>query len=437
MRHRYLSGNSAVKIAEAVERAIIDGRLVEGNRIESVRAAADLLGVNRNTVARAYERLRDRGMLIASGGRGGMHVARQAGIEVRAPHFPAEVHDLASGNVDPRFLPDLAPALMTVGRAPTGYDVAGDDADFVAFVRKRLASEGLDADHLFIASGALDAIERALRAQVRAGATVLVEDPGYPPHLDLVRSLGFRLRPLMLDDDGPVPAALEEGLAAGAQAVLLTPRAQNPFGCDISVARATELRRILDHHPDAMLVLDDHWGPLAEGAVTMMPGASRRWLLVRSVSKFLGPDLRVAVAIGDATSVARVQRQFGLGPRWVSGLLQRAAHRLWATEETADLLVAAKRAYAERRGLLRQALDRRGVVAHGSSGIHLWIPVPSEASAAQALLARGWAVQPGEPFRLASDPAIRLSLGALPVDRIDALADDIAECIAIRPGPRA
>ncbi|AQR73527.1 aminotransferase class I/II-fold pyridoxal phosphate-dependent enzyme [Sphingomonas sp. LM7] len=429
MRHRYLCGASAVKIAEAVEGAIREGKLAEGERIESVRAAAELLGVNRNTVARAYQSLRDRGLLVASGGRGGMHVARTGTLEARATRFPAGICDLASGNVDPGFLPDITPALQSIGRPPSGYDDAGDDPAFLAFARARLAEEGLDVRHPCLVSGALDAVERAMRAQVRPGATVLVEDPGYPPLFDLLRSLGLRLRPLALDDGGPSADALEQGLAAGAQAVVLTPRAQNPFGCDIGRRRARELGDVLERYPDAFLVLDDHWGPLAQGPLEMKPGGRRRWLFVRSVSKFLGPDLRLAVALGDDVTIGRMKRQLGLGPRWVSGILQRLAHALWESGGTDRLLDAARRRYSERRNALVEALVRRNIVVHGRSGIHLWLPVRSEADVAQALLARGWAVQPGEPFRLAAGPGIRLSIGMLDEDRAEALAQDIAECV--------
>jgi DNA-binding transcriptional MocR family regulator len=195
MGHSYLAGDTAVKVAESIEAAVRDGSLHSGDRLPSVRDAARQLGVNRNTVAAAYARLRDVGVLTTGGGRSGMRVAVVDAFEGRSPGLPPGMRDLASGNVDARFLPSLKIVLDQIDLTPTGYDATGDEPTLVALARERLDAEGLDPKHMCFLSGALDAIERGMRAQVRPGSTVLVEDPGFPPLLDLLRSMGFKLRP--------------------------------------------------------------------------------------------------------------------------------------------------------------------------------------------------------------------------------------------------
>jgi len=332
--------------------------------------------------------------------------------------------------VDARFLPDLRGVLDQIDLPPTGYDQEGDEPALVALARERLSADGVDLAHLCFLSGALDAIERGLRAQLRSGSTVLVEDPGFPPLLDLLRSLGLKLRPLAMDDQGPDPAALRAGLGAGAAAVVLTPRAQNPFGCDISAGPAAAIQAVLTRFPDAMLVLDDHWGPLAEGALELRPEASSRWLFVRSVSKFLGPDYRLAIAAGDPVTIGRIRRQQSLGPRWVSRLLQRCVHALWSSPQSETLLNQARSAYRARRDALRTALAAQGIAAHGRSGIHLWIPVRREAHTVQAMMARGLALQAGEPFRLASGPAVRISIANMAEDEAGPIAGALAQSMS-------
>ena len=78
-------------------------------------------------------------------------------------------------------------------------------------------------------SGALDAIERALREYLRPGDAVGVEDPSFPGLLDLVAAAGYVRTPIAVDDEGVVPAALRDALPR-VKAVMLTPRAQNPTG---------------------------------------------------------------------------------------------------------------------------------------------------------------------------------------------------------------
>jgi hypothetical protein len=69
------------------------------------------------------------------------------------------------------------------------------------------------------------------------------------------------------------------------------------------------------------------------------------------------------------------------------------------------------------------------VEAHGTSGLNVWIPVPEEVPAVQLLLESGWAVRGGEPFRLRTGPAIRITTSTLQPDEADSLAADIARIL--------
>ncbi|MCC6699846.1 MAG: GntR family transcriptional regulator [Candidatus Hydrogenedentes bacterium] len=60
------------QVAQEIRRAIARQEVVAGDPLPSVRQLADDLGIHWNTVARAYRRLRDEGLLIVGRGRGVM-----------------------------------------------------------------------------------------------------------------------------------------------------------------------------------------------------------------------------------------------------------------------------------------------------------------------------------------------------------------------------
>jgi hypothetical protein len=64
--------------------------------------------------------------------------------------------------------------------------------------------------------------------------------------------------------------------------------------------------------------------------------------------------------------------------------------------------------------------------------MNVWVPVPDEGTVTRRLLEAGWAVLPGERFRLRSQPAIRVTVSALDVADAAALAGDLDAAMAPR-----
>jgi DNA-binding transcriptional MocR family regulator len=349
---------------------------------------------------------------------------------------PEGALDLANGSPDARFLPPLRPALRDVDASHVGYGGALCDPELERLGRRALAADGIPADQFTCVSGALDGLERALSAWLRPGDRVAVEDPGFPSVFHLVSALGLVPVPVAVDESGPLPDAAEAALRAGAQALIVTPRAQNPFGSALDERRVRELRAVLSARPDLLVLEDDHGGAVAGArARTLCAGGRERWAVVRSVSKALGPDLRLAFLVGDAVTVARIEGRFALGSRWVSHILQRIVARQLAEAGVVRQLRGAERAYTERRRALVDALAKRELRAYGRSGMNVWVPVPDEDAAAAALLAAGYAVSVGARFRIKSAPALRITTAALRLEEAPRVADALAA--ALRPARRS
>jgi DNA-binding transcriptional MocR family regulator len=229
-----------------------------------------------------------------------------------------------------------------------------------------------------------------------------------------------------------LPDELAARLAQGARAVVLTPRGQNPTGAALDARRASELRTVLEAAPSTLAVEDDHLGRVAGVEPYTTAGTTERWAVVRSVAKSLGPDLRLAALTGDSLTVARVGGRLRLGPGWVSTVLQRLVLRLLTDPSVATLLERAAAVYGERRASLIAALAARGLVAHGRSGLNVWVPVPDEDIAVRTLLQAGFSVTPGAVYRLGSTPAVRVTTAGLEPVEAEAVAVAIAR--ASEPG---
>ena len=221
---------------------------------------------------------------------------------------------------------------------------------------------------------------------------MIVEDPGHAVTFDLLAAMGFTAVPVPVDDLGIRPAELAAALARGAGALIVTPRAQAATGAAWDAGRAAEIGEVLRRHPGVGVIEDDHAGPVAgvpafsacAGPVT----GPARWVTLRSVSKSLGPDLRLAVVAGDEATITRVAGRQALGTGWVSYQLQEMVADLWSDASVARTLTAAAQVYAGRGAALRSALAAHGITASGRSGFTCWVPVADEDGVATAL-ARG------------------------------------------------
>jgi DNA-binding transcriptional MocR family regulator len=424
-----ISGGTAAAISGSIEAGVRQGALVAGQSLPPIRELAGALGVGAGTVAAAYQALRARG-IVETAGRNGTRIRPRPPVAptrgARRPPVPPGVLDLSAGEPDTRLLPRL-PQLPS--QPVRGYRTAGPIGELVELATARLAADGVRAPALTVTGGALDGIDRLLAAHLRPGDRVGVEDPGWANLLDLVAALGLTPVPIRVDGQGPTPDGLVAALSGGIGALLVTTRAHNPTGAAVTRARAAALRAVLRAHPDLLVIEDDHSAELSVQPLHPLAGATGRWAFLRSVSKPYGPDLRLAVLAGDEATVARVEGRMRAGAGWVSSVLQQLVVRLWRDDAVAEQVHRARDSYAARRVALRSALASRGLDAAGDSGINVWLPVPDETIAVTRLRDAGYAVAPGALFRLATPPAIRITVSPLSAPDIERLADAVRDAI--------
>lgn len=432
MSQKAFRGATAAAIAASAEAAIHAGVLAAGAAVPTIRELARSLKVSPVTVSAAYRLLQTRGLLVSEGRRGTRvreHPATPP-MHTALREIDDGLIDLANGNPDPALLPRLGMALHRLDPESPLYGPAPQVAALMAFAAADFESDGIPAGALTVAGGALDAIERVLQQHVRPGDRVAVEDPTLPGLLELLRVAGVTADPVAIDDEGMQPDALERVLRGRIRALLVAPRAQNPTGAAFSPARAHDLKRVLRSHREVLVIENDAAGPVAGTPyATLCDTPPPHWVVVRSTSAFLGPDLRLALVAGDAMTVARVRARQALGTRWVSRLLQQLAHALWSDPSGGRLLARAAEVYSMRRAAFLDELAGHGLAVSAPSGLNVWIPVAEETATVQALARRGWAVAAGERFRIDAPPGIRVTTSALAPADARRLAADLAAVV--------
>jgi DNA-binding transcriptional MocR family regulator len=443
-----ITGTTAAEISASVRGLVERGELAPGDLLPPVRTLAERLGVNRNTAVAAYRRLARDGAVVAQGRAGTRIAGRQetaqegfaaadalAGLGSDAP--AGMLRDLGTGNPDPALIPDLAPALAGAVGRPVLYGEPVIDPAFEAWARDWVAPDvpGGESADLTLTSGAVDAIERLLAQALVRDDAVALEDPCFLASIQTVRHAGYRALPVPVDDEGMTADGLRAALEAGARAVVLTPRAQNPTGASLSARRAEELQAVLAAHPYVLVVLDDYYSFLSRRPFrSPLPPGHRRWALVRSVSKFLGPDLCLAVLATDPETAGRLALRLSSGTTWVSHLLQRLAHGVLADEGARARIEQAAAHYAARNAEVAALLAARGITADAADGMSLWVPLPRPATeVASALARRGWLVRTGDEFRLApeGEPSrhLRATVHGLDEAEAERFAEDLLEAI--------
>jgi DNA-binding transcriptional MocR family regulator len=320
-RRAATDGPAYATLAARVRLLVLDGRLPVGVRLPPERELAAALGISRATVSAGYDRLRASGHAVSRRGAGTWTSVPASGAPVPAwadEPAPAGVLDLAHAapSAPPQLHAAYAAALDELPRhlPGTGYDYRGL-ASLRSAIADRFTARGLPTApaQVLVTSGALQAIRLALSLAVGPGDRVLVEQPGYPNALDVVRDVGGRAVPVPVDPRArawDVDALLAAARQAVPRAAYLVPDFQNPTGALLPDDERARVARALGR-AQALVVVDETHVELAlDGRPMPRPFAaharSTTVVTVGSMSKVGWGGLRVGWLRADAATTTRL-----------------------------------------------------------------------------------------------------------------------------------
>lgn len=428
-----LTGKTAAEIFDQIRAQIQSGDLQPGTLLPALRELSAELGVNRNTAALAYKRLTDAGFVVSRGRNG--TVVRDTtpviDIEGRAPG--KVLRDLASGNPAAFLLPSVTQLAAYVQGTPGLYGDSVIRPELESLGRTWLQEDLYGPFELNLTHGAVDAVERVLSSYLIAGDRVAVEDPCFLSSISTLRHNRFEAAPVAMDAEGMQSGALSHQLAAGVQAVIITPRAHNPTGFGLSATRAKEIQELLGRYPQVLVIIDDHFSLLStQDYQHVVPENARNWVLIRSVSKFLGPDLRIAFVASDSETSLRLRQRLNAGTSWVSHILQDMAAGYLSSADFITTVRTARESYQKQRQWITSALQLHGVaVSEQHDGLNVWVPLARDSKNVVLQMAQcGWLVRGGESFILQqAGSGIRITVSELEPQETEIIALSLARSL--------
>lgn len=332
---------------------------------------------------------------------------------------------LLLGHPDPDtlLLSDLRQAMTRVIDSPRAsamlqYGPEQGTQSLIDFLREKIQREQgcvVQSANLMVVAGSTHAVDMLARLYAEAGSTVLVEAPTYVDALHVFRDQQVELCAVPMDEDGLIPAALEQQVARlhaqGVHPRLLytVPTFQNPTGRTLPVARRLDIIQLARRY-DFLIVEDDVYRDLAfESSVppsfyTLAHG--ERALSIGSFSKTLAPGLRLGWLLGSEEAIQRcvasgtMQMGGGANPFTAHMVAEYCQSGAWERH-----IARIQAIYTMRRDSMLSALERfmpDGVEwTRPAGGFFIWLYLPEHIFARQVkalALQQGVAVAAGDGF---------------------------------------
>jgi DNA-binding transcriptional MocR family regulator len=426
------------RFAEHIRQRLI----APGARLPSVRECARRHGVSPYTVVAAYDQLLARGLVEARKQRGffvrdlhresGRAPAEPAHIAKPRPPAPVSATALMRNMFQPPgrhpspglgTLPVdwldasmLGSALRRVGNGPQlasalQYGEPAGEPRLRSILVDRLADLGIKAgpEQIVTTLGATQALDVVTRTLLRAGDTVLVDEPGWSVEYARLNALGLRVLPVPRGEDGPDLEVMQRLIEAQPPAekprlYITVSVLHNPTGASLTLGTAHRLLRLAQAH-DLHIVEDDTYAHFAPAHLPRLSAldALERTIYVSGFSKILVPNWRVGYLAAPPALVDRIIDTKLLTSLSTPSLTEQAlAHCLeqGLLRRHAERVVQKLDAARARAVTLAEAAGCRFVSP--PRGLFGWIDTGVDTERlARVMLDDGWLLAPGTLFHAA------------------------------------
>ena len=368
-----------VQLCDGIRQRIARGAVAQGYRMPASRSLAMEMGISRTTVVSAYEQLVAEGYLEGRRGSGyfvcpigevEMPLAGPPATKRAKSHHYHRTAPVQPGSPDMRLFPyrQWARCVSRTARVSPEALISSDDPFGDRQLRESISRYLADwrglvvsSAQILVTAGSIDALETCIRTLTVANDSIGLEDPGYLPLRHFVRSHGFDLHWLRVDDEGVEVPRLQHGEPAP-KLLVLTPSHQFPLGGAMSQMQRLAFLRWAEQH-NAWILEDDYDSEFryAGRPIPAMTSydSSGRAIYIGSFSKVFSSSVRLGYLVMPESLIGSFSDTLSrFGPR-ASVSAQRPLSAFIDSGEFYRHIRRVRRVYGERRKILIECLQKK------------------------------------------------------------------------------
>lgn len=426
---------------------ITTGKWPPGELLLPTRELAQLIGVSRSTIQTVYEELYSRGYTVTSR-RGGTrvsewtyqpHSAKEVSVPAQGPDLPplplldsaiGHLNDWFGANeqqeiaidftphepyLDEQFLKEWRRSFLHASANASLDDWAYGEAYGYLPLREQIArylslerGVHVNVDQIILTSGAQHSLDLIAQALLDEGATVSVEDPGFPAAWMAMKYRNMNVVPVSVD---------EHGLCVGdihpeSKLIYVTPSHQCAVGVIMSEPRRQQLFHLAAER-GFWVVEDDYDSEFryrGDPLPTLFSQRPQNTLYIMSFSKMIAPGIRMSALVGSKEAIAQLARVQKLTYRHLPIMEQLTLAHFMENGLFTRHMRKVRNIYRRRHAAMTKAIHSTGLserftLSGAETGLHMLLEAEStfdEMKVTALALQRGIRIYPLSQYGLES-----------------------------------
>lgn len=434
--HPEASAPLVSQIVDGLRRLIAEQSLRAGAKLPSIRAFAAAHAVSVFTVVEAYDRLVAQGWLV-SRAHAGFFVKRRADepapagepahadLRFDARWYLQHIFETRQLALKPGcgWLPNdwlfedgvrrSLRHLASDGGELGGYGLPHGHMALRLLIAESLAEQQISAgpEQVLLTQGSSQALDLVARRLLKPGDAVLVDDPGYPNLMFMLRFLGARVIGVPRTPGGYDLAALEALLIEHRPKAFFTqPRLQSPTNSVTPVAQLFRVLQLAGQH-DMTLVENDLYVDLDTERRPSLASLDQlqRVIYIGSYSKTISPNIRVGYLVARRDLLDDLAQLKMLSGLTSSDLTERLAFGALSEGRWRKHLKALRERLGQAHQQVAHSLTQLGfeLFNEPKAGLYLWARHPDLTDSAvlsQHAAVEGLMLGPGHLFLVEPRP---------------------------------